>query len=36
LGHQGVGRLGPPSSGVAQLPVTKGCGREDSVVTGVR
>jgi hypothetical protein len=30
LGHQGVGRLGPPSSGVPQLPVTKGCGREDS------
>ena len=30
LGHQGVGRLGPPSSGVAQLPEIKGCGREDS------
>ena len=30
LGHQGVGRLGPPSSGVAQLVETKGCGREDS------
>jgi len=34
LGHQGVGRLGPPSSGLAQLPVTKGCGREDSNLHG--
>ena len=30
LGHQGVGRQSEESSGVAQLPVTKGCGREDS------
>ena len=36
LGHQRVGRLGPPSSGVAQLPKTKRCGREDSCVTGIR
>jgi len=30
LGHQQVGRLGAVSSGVAQLPEIKGCGREDS------
>ena len=35
-GHQGVGRLGPPSSGVVQLPEIKGCGREDSCVPGIR
>ncbi len=34
LGHQGVGRLGPPSSGVAQVLETKGCGREDSNLHG--
>lgn len=35
LGHQGVGRLGPPPSGVAQLLEIKRCGREDSCVTGI-
>ena len=30
LGHQGVGRPNEESSGVAQLPGIKGCGREDS------
>jgi len=30
LGHQGVGRLGELSSGVAQVRGIKGCGREDS------
>jgi len=30
LGHQGVGRPHEDSSGVAQLPGIKGCGREDS------
>ena len=30
LGHQGVGRPTEESSGVAQLPGIKGCGREDS------
>ena len=34
LGHQGGARLGLPSSGVAQLPETKGCGREDSNLHG--
>jgi hypothetical protein len=30
LGHQGVGRPGEESSGAAQLPGIKRCGREDS------
>jgi len=30
LGHQGAGRPNEESSGVAQLPGIKGCGREDS------
>jgi len=34
LGHQRVGRPAEESSGVAQLPVTKGCGREDSNLHG--
>ena len=32
--YQRAERLGPPSSGVAQLPETKGCGREDSNLHG--
>ena len=34
LGHQGVGRPNEESSGVAQLPGIKGCGREDSNLHG--
>jgi integrase len=36
LGHRRVGRPNEESSGVAQLPGIKGCGREDSCVTGIR
>jgi hypothetical protein len=36
LGHQRVGRPNEESSDVAQLPGIKGCGREDSCVTGMR